>query len=100
MVKFVIQAVDKSVNYRIVTASRGKVQRAEPFAPLFADGRARLVGRQNDLEDELTSFSTMGYIGENSPNRADAAIWCLAELFPGMIRGPVTPDEIEYETVW
>lgn len=100
MVKFVIQAVDKSVNYKIVTASRGKVQRAEPFAPLFADGRARIVGRQNDLEDELTSFSTMGYIGGKSPNRADAAIWCLAELFPGIVSGPVVPDEIEYETVW
>lgn len=88
MVKFVIKtAEDKKtkVNYKIVNASRGKVQRAEPFSPLFEDGRVRIVGRMNDLEDELSGFSTSGYIGEKSPNRADAAIWCLAELFPSIV---------------
>jgi phage terminase large subunit-like protein len=38
------------------------------------------------LEDELTSFTIYGYGGGGSPNRADAAIWALAELFPGMVR--------------
>jgi PBSX family phage terminase large subunit len=65
MVKFVIQAADRSVNYRIVTASKGKVQRAEPFSPLFEDGRIRVVGRQNNLEEELGGFSTHGYTGAN-----------------------------------
>lgn len=85
MVKFVIQAVDRSVNYKIVNASRGKIQRAEPFSPLFEDGRVRMVGRQVELEEELAGFSTHGYTGEDSPNRADAAIWCLAELFPAVV---------------
>lgn len=85
MVKFVIQTADRNVNYKIVNASRGKVQRAEPFSPLFEDGRVRIVGRQIDLEEELGGFSTNGYTGEKSPNRADAAIWCLAELFPSVV---------------
>lgn len=85
MVKFVIQTADRSVNYKIVNASRGKVQRAEPFSPLFEDGRIRVVGRQNDFEEELTGFSTHGFTGEKSPNRADAAFWCLAELFPSVV---------------
>lgn len=85
MVKFVIQAADKNINYKIVTASRGKVQRAEPFAPLFDDGRVRIAGRQLELEEELSGFSTRGYLGDKSPNRGDAAFWCLAELFPGVI---------------
>lgn len=85
MVKFVIQTADRDVNYKIVNASRGKVQRAEPFSPMFEDGRIRIVGRQNELEEELTGFSTHGYTGEKSPNRADAAFWCLAELFPAVV---------------
>jgi phage terminase large subunit-like protein len=85
MVKFVIQTADRNVNYKIVNASRGKVQRAEPFSPLFEDGRVRIVGRQIELEEELGGFSTNGYTGEKSPNRADAAIWCLAELFPSVV---------------
>lgn len=85
MVKFVIQTADMNVNYKIVNASRGKQQRAEPFSPLFEDGRIRIVGRQQDLEDELSGFSTNGYTGEKSPNVADAAFWCLAELFPAVV---------------
>lgn len=69
-----------------VTASRGKVARAEPFSALYEQGKVRHVGEYQELEDELTAFSTYGYLGENSPNRADAWIWVLAELFPGLIR--------------
>lgn len=85
MVKFVIQTADRDVNYKIVNASRGKQQRAEPFSPLFDDGRVRMVGHQSDLEEELCAFSTSGYTGDKSPNVADACIWCLAELFPGIV---------------
>lgn len=85
MVKFVIQTADRTVNYKIVNASRGKQQRAEPFSPMFHDGRIRVVGRQPQLEEELAGFSTFGYVGEKSPNVADAAFWCLAELFPGVV---------------
>lgn len=69
-----------------VTASRGKVQRAEPFSALYEQGKIRHAGEFRELEDEMTAFSTYGYLGENSPNRADAWFWVLAELFPGLVK--------------
>lgn len=39
-----ILAVDPSVPFRKVTASRGKVARAEPVSALFEQNRAHLVG--------------------------------------------------------
>jgi phage terminase large subunit-like protein len=48
----------------------------------------RHVGYYNELEDELAAFSTVGYIGDRSPNRADAVIWALTEIFPGVVAGP------------
>lgn len=86
MVNHVIQTARPRTNFRQVTATRGKVVRAEPFSALYEQGKVRHVGRFNDLEEELTSFTTYGYVGGDSPNRADALIWCLAELFPSVIR--------------
>lgn len=86
MVKHVIKTSNPRANYGKVNATRGKVVRAEPFSALYEQGKVRHVGYYNDLEDELTAFSTYGYMGDNSPNRADALIWALAELFPGIIK--------------
>ena len=86
MVNHVIQTARARTNFRQVTASRGKVVRAEPFSALYEQGKVRHVGRFNELEEELTSFTTYGYVGGDSPNRADALIWCLAELFPSVVR--------------
>lgn len=74
------------VNFKKVTASRGKTVRAEPFSALYEQGKVRHVGQLNKLEDELCAMSTTGYTGQGSPNRADAAIWVLAELFPSMVK--------------
>jgi hypothetical protein len=41
------------------------------------------VGRLPKLEDELCSFSTAGYLGIGSPNRADALVHGLTELCGG-----------------
>lgn len=71
--------------FKAVTASRGKVQRAEPFSAVYEHGKVRHVGIFPKLEDEMCAFSTTGYTGPGSPNRADAHIWALAELFPGMV---------------
>lgn len=76
----------RSVQFKAVTATRGKVVRAEPFSALYEEGKVRHVGRMPDLEDELTAFSTYGFTGSGSPNRADALIWALSELFPGLMR--------------
>jgi len=85
MVAYVIKTCRPRTNFVKVTASRGKVVRAEPFSALYEHGKVRHVGYLTGLEDELAAFSTYGYTGANSPNRADAAIWALAALFPGLI---------------
>jgi hypothetical protein len=41
----------------------------------------------------MTAFSTYGYLGENSPNRADAWFWVLAELFPGLVKPAKTEEK-------
>lgn len=80
MVQHVIRTVDKSVSYKEVVASRGKIARAEPVAALFEQGKVKLVGKVDDLEDQLCSMTSEGYIGKGSPDRADAMVWAIAEL--------------------
>jgi phage terminase large subunit-like protein len=86
MVKHTIQTARPRTPYKAVTATRGKVVRAEPLSALYELGKVRHVGDFRDLEDELVAFSTVGYMGENSPNRADALVWALTELFPGIVK--------------
>lgn len=85
MVRHVIQTARARTPFIQVTASRGKVARAEPFSALYEQGKVRHAGRFNELEEELTSFTTYGYAGGSSPNRADAWIWALAALFPAIV---------------
>jgi len=93
MVRFVVQAAGSKPErdkprpqFKKVTASRGKVVRAEPISVLTEQGKVRFAGRFPQLEDELCGFTTSGYIGDGSPNRADAMIWAMSELFPGIVK--------------
>lgn len=86
MVQHVIQTARPRTNFRKVTATRGKVVRAEPVSALYEQGKVRHVGLMTDLEDELLAFTTGGFMGEKSPNRADALVWAITELFPGVIK--------------
>jgi phage terminase large subunit-like protein len=81
--------VSRSVPYKAVHASRGKVTRAEPVSALYEQGKVHHVGgAMTVLEDQMTSFtsdfdrSRMGY----SPDRVDALVWALTEFLPGMRR--------------
>lgn len=85
MVKATIQTARPRTPYRAVKATRGKAVRAEPFSALYEQGKIRHVGDYPELEDELCAFSTNGYMGNRSPNRADAWIWVLSELFGGIV---------------
>lgn len=86
MVKFTIQTARPDTPYKHVTASRGKTIRAQPVSALYENGKVHHVGRFRQLEDELLSFSTFGYLGQKSPNRADALIWAIYELFPALTK--------------
>lgn len=80
MVEHVIRTIDRKASYKEVTASRGKVARAEPVAALYEQGRVSHVGSFPELEDQLCMIDASGYIGEGSPDRADALVWALTEL--------------------
>ena len=81
MVRATIQAADRDVPVRLVTASRGKAVRAEPISVRYAQGQVHHAGRFAKLEDQLCAFSSYGYSGSGSPDHADAAIWALTHLF-------------------
>lgn len=83
MVEHVIRTVDRSASYKEVTASRGKVARAEPVAALYEQGRVSHVGAHEHLEDQCCLIGPDGYVGEGSPDRADALVWVLTELMLG-----------------
>ena len=90
MVAHTIRSTAPNVNVVEVRASKGKHVRAEPIAALYAQGRVRHVGQFPDLENQMTQFTHDGYRGEGSPDRADALVWALTELFPDMVE--VVPD--------
>ena len=83
MIRAVIQAARKSAPFKKITASRGKHVRAEPISSEYERKRVKHVGRFPDLEEQYGNFSTSGYGGEHSPDRADAAIFALTELMLG-----------------
>lgn len=95
MVEFVVKTANPNIPYKAVNASRGKTVRAEPISALHETGKIKLVGDFPDLEDELLAFTTTGYTGSRSPNRADWFVWAFTELFPGIAK-PVH----DYEPVY
>jgi phage terminase large subunit-like protein len=85
MVRSVLLAADVTLPVTLVSASRGKVARAEPVATLYERGRVRHCGRFAALEDEMCGLIVGGgYQGPGrSPDRADALVWALSELMLG-----------------
>jgi phage terminase large subunit-like protein len=80
MVRFVIRAADAHAPVQVISASRGKVLRAEPVSALYEQGLVHHVGRFAVLEDQLCAFTTQGYRGEGSPDHADALVFAITEL--------------------
>jgi phage terminase large subunit-like protein len=83
MVESVIRGVDPHVNVKRRTATRSKTKRAEPVLAFFERGEAHIVGEQTRLEDQLVQFTPSGYVGDSSPDDADAMVWAASELMLG-----------------
>lgn len=88
MVESTLKLAAPHAKVKMVRASRGKHVRAEPIAALYEGGegreiRAHHVGVFPDLEDQMASFTTEGFTGSGSPDRADALVWALTELMLG-----------------
>lgn len=90
MIEALLRTVDKSVSYRKVHASRGKVSRAEPIAALYEQGRGHHVGSFPQLEDQMCVFVPGGKF-EVSPDRADALVWAATDL---MLDGQDIPEYV------
>lgn len=80
MVEAVMRSADKNMPVKLVTASRGKIVRAEPIAALYEQGKVHHLGVFSELEEQMTMTTTAGYQGSDSPDRMDALVWALTEL--------------------
>lgn len=95
MVENTIRAIRSEAPYKAVRASRGKVTRAEPIAALYERGKVFHAGEFSQLEDQMCSFTTgfdrkaAGY----SPDRVDALVWALTDLFPEITEPKVNADK-------
>jgi phage terminase large subunit-like protein len=80
MIESLIRQVDPAVSYKKVTATRGKLVRAEPVAALWEQGRAHLVKGFQMLEDEMCNYTVAS---PDSPNHLDAMVWAVTEMMDG-----------------
>jgi len=79
MVEEVLRHVAADLPVTLVHASRGKLTRAEPVSALYEQGRIHHVGCFAALEDQMCSY--VAGVGQQSPDRMDALVWALTELF-------------------
>lgn len=94
MVSHVIRSVDRSVPIKLVHASRGKVVRAEPISSLYEQKRVHHVGMHDQLEDQMCMFSVDNIRNSStgSPDRVDALVWGLTEIFDKIAGRRRTPE--------
>ena len=77
MVESTIRQVDVNAPTKLVTASRGKLIRAEPIAAIYQQNRVHHMDTFPQMEDEMTTYVA----GEAwSPNRMDGLVWGITEL--------------------
>lgn len=69
MISATLATVDPRVPVKMVSATRGKVLRAQPIAAMYEQGRVHHVGRLADLEGQLTTWVEDS---RDSPDRLDA----------------------------
>ncbi len=83
-----IRVTDPNIPYKAVTASRGKLVRAEPIANLYALGRVSHREPFHELEAQMVGYDGTG----SSPDRMDALVWALTELMLVKGWGAITAD--------
>ena len=89
MVRAIVHASNPDIPFTLVHASRGKVVRAEPVAALYEMLKVFHVGHFPELEDQMCSMNQGGYVGLKSPDRLDALVWGVSELFPRVTKRKV-----------
>ena len=77
LVERLLRSIDTTVPYKKVSASKGKLVRAEPISALYEQEKVSHIGVFSKLEDQLCSFTLDS---KKSPDRLDALVWGLTEL--------------------
>ena len=77
MVKSVLQQAAPNLPVQLVHARRGKITRAAPMAALYEQGRIHHAGCFAEMEDQMCQYDGTG----ESPDRMDALVWALTDLF-------------------
>ena len=80
MVVILMKQVDSSIAVKKVTATRGKMLRAEPISSLYEQGRVHHAGYFSELETQMCEWTPLD---KESPDRLDALVWALTELNEG-----------------
>lgn len=93
MVAHVIRSIG-DVPVKLVHATRGKYVRAEPISALYEQGRVHHVGCLPELEDQMIAFTpeSAARADGKSPDRVDALVWALTELFPDITQPEEAPS--------
>ena len=86
MVRHSLESVRPGCRILEVRATRGKHVRAEPISALYQLGRISHAGTFDKLEDQMCQMTSAGYQGDGSPDRVDAMVWAMTELFPKLNR--------------
>jgi phage terminase large subunit-like protein len=86
MVRHTLESIRPGIRILEVVATRGKHVRAEPIAALYSTGRVSHIGTFPQLEDQMCQMTAAGYEGNGSPDRCDALVWAMTELFPQLVR--------------
>lgn len=77
MIEAILRQVDKTVSYKAVRASRGKVTRAEPIVSLYEQG---LIFHSKPFPELELQMTTWNPTIRDSPDRIDAMVWGFTEL--------------------
>lgn len=87
LVEQMLRSQERTIPYKAVRATRGKLIRAEPVASLYAQARVFHTGRSlGQLERQLCEYQE----GDPSPDRLDALVWAVTELLLGERNAPKT----------
>jgi phage terminase large subunit-like protein len=80
MVQTTIQSFGGNIPVKLVTATRGKIIRAEGPSLYFEQGKIHMVGNFPDLEQQMVEYDGSQ---RKSPDNYDAFIWACTELMLG-----------------
>lgn len=77
MVKHIIRQNDQTRKIKMVTATKGKLLRAEPIYSLYEQGKVKHLGNFAQLEKQMLYYTPKSKI---SPDRLDAMVWGMTDL--------------------